>query len=313
MSNISPNEQSPASESVLPAPTAATALAERRIGAVRVVVVNNLLHAGEDLSEVARAEPGFDERAWVKRDRYISGLALANIEHNITNLAESPEILTLHLSEVTEEAVAAFGADAIVLSGTLRDFDYYRPDIVERFGAFVRATSVPVLGICGGHQLVGIAFGANIVTLDRKGQAERRENRLVEYQYRYVKIVKDDPIFERVDDHAGESVSAGRIGRNGILRVWQNHGLMVDRLPDGFVQLASGYLCPLQMMVRREDAQLIYTVQFHIEKSFEDWNRPKSFWDHHVESRDGRVIFENFLIEALRHREALRARDACST
>jgi GMP synthase-like glutamine amidotransferase len=95
-------------------------------------------------------------------------------------------------------------------------------------------------------------------------------------------------------------------GGRRILRVWQNHGLMVDRVPEGFQRLASGYLCPIQMMVRRSPQQLIYTVQFHIEKSFEDYGRPKSFWDHHVESRDGRIIFENFLIQALRHRAASR-------
>jgi GMP synthase (glutamine-hydrolysing) len=309
VTNIYPNESAPSPDAVLPT---AAALGERRIGAIRVIVVNNLIHEEDDFSDVARAEPGFDERAWLKRDRYIAGLALPNIENNIHNLAESPEVLTLHLSEIDEKTVTAFDADAIVLSGTLRDFDYYRPDMVARFGDFVRGTSVPVLGICGGHQLVGLGFGVDVVTLDRKQQAERRDDRLVEYQYRYVKIVHDDPIFHRIDDTAGESVSAGRVGRRGILRVWQNHGLMLDRLPEGFERLASGYLCPIQMMVRRDDRQLIYTVQFHIEKSFEDWNRPKSFWDHHVESRDGRVIFENFLVEALKHREALRARDACS-
>jgi GMP synthase (glutamine-hydrolysing) len=285
---------------------------DRRIGKIRVLIVNNLIHSEEDFSDVARAEPSFDERAWLKRDRYISGLALANIEHNVRNLADEPDVLTLHLSEVTPESVAAFDADAIVLSGTLRDFDYYDPAMIDRFAAFVHETTVPVLGICGGHQLIGLAYDTRVVTLDRLEPSERRDNRLVEYQYRYVKIVKDDPIFDRIDDAAGGAFPAGRVGRRGILRVWQNHGLMVEHLPEGFVQLASGYMCPLQMMVLRSDRQLIYTVQFHIEKSFEDWNRPKAFWDHHVESRDGRIIFENFLVEALKHREALREPDFCS-
>jgi GMP synthase-like glutamine amidotransferase len=307
-----PNEQLMQREELLPATRREVELPRRRIGAIRVVVVNNLIHSRDDFSDVARAEPNFDERTWVKRDRYISSLALANIEQNIRNLADSPEILTLHLSEVSADAIAAFDADAIVLSGTLRDFDLYRPEMLDRFAGFVRETSVPVLGICGGHQLVGLSFGVEIVTLDRKSQAERRTDRLVEYQYRYVKIVHPDPIFDRIDQHAGESINVQRVGRSGILRVWQNHGLMIDRIPEGFVQLAAGYLCPIQMMVRRTDHQLVYAVQFHIEKSFEDWNRPKSFWDHHVESRDGRVIFENFLIEALKHRDALRAQGACS-
>ena len=307
-----PNEQLVVRDDLLPAARREPKRSNRKIGGIRVVIVNNLIHDASDFSDVARAEPTFDEGGWVKRDVYIAGLALNNIEQNIRNLAESPEVLTLHLSEVTRDAIADFDADAVVLSGTLRDFDFYRPDMLEQFGTFVRETNVPVLGICGGHQLVGLAYGAEIVTLDRRGQAEHRQNRLVEYQYRYVKMVHDDPIFDGIDDHRGESINSQRAGRAGILRVWQNHGLMLDRLPNGFVQLASGYLCPIQMMVRRTQCQLVYTVQFHIEKSFEDFNRPKSFWDHHVESRDGRVIFENFLLEALKHREAVRTSGSCS-
>lgn len=303
MSNVVQDE-SAAPSGVIASTISVAPSFNRRIDAIRVVIVNNLLHEAEDLSDVAREDPAFDERAWIKQERYISGLALPNIEKNVKNLAIRPEILTLHLSQVTPEVVADFDADAIVLSGTLRDFDFYRPDMIGRFADFVTKTEVPVLGICGGHQLVGQSFGARIITLDKLLPSERRNNRLVEYQYRYVKILKEDPIFDRIDD-SSESLRSNRHSRTDILRVWQNHGLMVDELPEGFEQLASGYLCPIQMMVKRTDRQLIYTVQFHIEKSFEDWDRPKSFWDHHVESRDGRVIFENFLIEALKHREAL--------
>jgi hypothetical protein len=59
------------------------------------------------------------------------------------------------------------------------------------------------------------------------------------------------------------------------------------------------------MMVKRSEGQLIYTVQFHLEKSFEDWNKNRTRWEHHNESRDGRIIFENFLREALSHAQAL--------
>src|SRR2546430_2848990 len=41
---------------------------------------------------------------------------------------------------------------SIVLSGTLSDFDYYNPDIIRRFARFVVGTTIPVLGICGGHR-----------------------------------------------------------------------------------------------------------------------------------------------------------------
>ena len=84
-----------------------------------------------------------------------------------------------------------------------------------------------------------------------------------------------------------------------VIRVWQNHGLQLANLPNGFKLLARGYLSEQQMMVRRTAKQLIYSVQFHIEKSFQDFNLD-NYWNHRVESRDGRIIFENFLIEAQR-------------
>ena len=87
-----------------------------------------------------------------------------------------------------------------------------------------------------------------------------------------------------------------------MLKVWQNHGLKLDHIPSGFANLAKSYLCDIQALVKRSDGQLVYTVQFHIEKSFEDWNKRPEFWNHRVESRDGRIIFENFLCEALKHR-----------
>lgn len=282
----------------------------RHVDQIRVAIVDNLLRTEEDFSDAAWALPGFDAKQWLKLDRYLSGLAIPNIENNVKNLAERPEFKVFHLSEVSRESIAEYAPDAVVLSGTLRDFDYYDPAMLQRFREFVTTTDIPVLGICGGHQLVGWSFGAEIVTLDRALPAERLANRINEYQYRFVKIVGDDPIFERIDDRSSDDSSPYVVGRQRILRVWQNHGLMVDRIPDGFVNLAVGYLCPIQMMVRRAGRQLIYTVQFHIEKSFEDFGRPKKFWDHSVESRDGRIIFDNFLIEALKHRQALEAADA---
>ena len=157
------------------------------------------------------------------------------------------------------------------------------------------------MGICGGHQLIGLSFGARVVTLDSREQQERRDNRVVEYQYRFVRIIDpDDPIFSGIDNpQSGPWQDYTKEGR--ILRVWQNHGLQLDRVPDDFKLLATSYLCKNQMMVKRSADQLIYSVQFHLEKSFEDWNQNRTRWEHPNESRDGRLLFENFLRLSLAH------------
>ena len=296
---------------------------EKKIGSIRVLVVNDLLRDDSDLSDLARREWGESAAAKLERERYISGLAVDNIVNNITRLVEGPEVRVAHLSEAVR-AAEEFRPEAVVLSGTLSDFDYYDPAMLRRFAAWAVKTTTPILGICGGHQLVGLAFGMPCVTLDNREPGELREGRNFEYQYRFIRITDpEDPIFRGIHEReAGVWQDYTTEGR--ILRVWQNHGLQLPGLPEGFKLLATSYLCKNQMMVKRADGQLIYTVQFHLEKSFQDLTRSlqrinpnlapeerkrllreeasaRTMWAHPNESRDGRLLFENFLLLALEH------------
>ena len=276
---------------------------EKRIEKARVLVVDCLLRDEEDLSDVARSEWGTATSTQIKRERYIAGLALENILGNVERLVKEPVTEVAHLATIATVA-KTFEPDAIVLSGTLRDFDYYNPTVLETFGEFIRTTEVPVLAICGGHQLVGLNFGAKVMTLDRLEQHEQRENRPIEYQYRFIRITDpSDPIFRGMANPSS-NLWQDYTTQAKVLRVWQNHGLQLDRVPEGFKLLATSYLCRNQMMVKRADGQLIYTVQFHLEKSFEDWNKSRTRWEHQNESRDGRILFENFLFLALAHQKS---------
>ena len=273
---------------------------EKQIDKVRVLLVDCLLRDEDDLSDVARAEWGSTASVEIKRERRIARMAMENIESNVERLVKDPETQVAPLASIAV-AAAKFKPDAIVLSGTLRDFDYYNPAVLDTFREFIRPNTIPVLAICGGHQLVGLSFGARVVTLDRLEQHEQRRNRPLEYQYRFIRITEPkDPIFRGINNpSSGVWHDLPEYAR--VLRVWQNHGLQLDRVPEGFALLATSYLCRNQMMVKRSDGQLIYTVQFHLEKSFEDWNKSRTRWEHQNESRDGRVLFENFLQLALAH------------
>ena len=275
---------------------------EKTINTARVLVVDNLLRDENDLSEIARVEFGKNVNSQLKIERQIASLALHNIVTNIQRLVREPITRVVHISEVAETAKES-QPDAIVLSGTLRDFDYYNSELLTGFSDFIHTTTTPVLGICGGHQLIGLSFGARVLTLDQQEQEKRRTNRVTEYQYRFVRIVEpEDPIFTGIDNP--ESRVWQDYTREGrILRVWQNHGLQLDSVPEGFKLLARSYLCRNQMMVKRSDNQFIYSVQFHLEKSFEDWHSNPTRWEHPNESRDGRLLFENFLKLALQNRE----------
>lgn len=274
---------------------------EKKIDYAKVLIVNDLLRYETDLSDLARKEWNGTSKNKLEFERKVSGMACNNIAKNVLRLVKNPKTMTVHLSEV-DDAADQFQPDAIVMSGTYSDFDYYNPEHLERFRVFVNNTRIPILAICGAHQLVAVSFGAGLKTLDDLELAAKRTDRVVEYQYRFIKIVdKSDPIFEGNDDTTS-GIWQEYTTEDDILRVWQNHGVQVDGLPRDFKLLATSYLCKNQMMVKRTEGQLIYCVQFHLEKSFEDWSTNPTRWEHPNESRDGRILFENFLKLALNHR-----------
>lgn len=279
---------------------------EKRIETAKVLIVNCLLRYESDLSDLAKQEWADSLTSKLRLENKIAGMACENIAKNVNRLVKKPRTLTVHLSEI-EEADKSFSPDAIVMSGTLSDFDYYNPLHLKKAEEFLQKTKTPILAICGSHQLVGLAFGCKLKTLDGFDPSEKRTGRIVEYQYRFIKITDvSDPIFAGVAAKNRDSAE-GRVWQDytledDILRVWQNHGLQVDGVPEAFKLLATSYLCKNQMMVKRSDGQLIYSVQFHLEKSFEDWSKNRTRWEHPNESRDGRILFENFLKLALQHK-----------
>jgi GMP synthase-like glutamine amidotransferase len=273
----------------------------RSIDHAKVLIVNSLLRYESDLSPLAHAEWNDTLESKLRFENKVSALACNNIAQNVNRLVLNHKTMTVHVSEIAQ-AVKDFRPDAIVMSGTYSDFDYYNAKHLEAFKRFIHSTEIPLLAICGSHQLVGQSFGSELKTLDELELDEKRTDRVLEYQYRFVKIVdREDPIFDGIDDKV-RGVWQDYTTQDDILRVWQNHGVQVMGVPAGFKLLATSYLCKNQMMVKRSEGQLIYCVQFHLEKSFEDWSKNPTRWEHPNESRDGRILFENFLKLALKHK-----------
>ena len=98
---------------------------EAGIEEARVLVVDNLLRDEDDLSEVALTEFGDSIGPQLKRERQIAGMAMENILANVARLVKRPSTFVTHISDVAA-ATTEFRPHAIVLSGTLRDFDYYK-------------------------------------------------------------------------------------------------------------------------------------------------------------------------------------------
>src|ERR1044072_7538632 len=66
------------------------------IDEARVLVIDNLLRDDRDLSSVARAEWGETLAAEMRRERLIAGMAVGNIQNNISRLVKSPTTHVAH-------------------------------------------------------------------------------------------------------------------------------------------------------------------------------------------------------------------------
>ncbi|MGH2811207.1 MAG: anthranilate synthase component II [Actinomycetota bacterium] len=84
-----------------------------------------------------------------------------NLAQYIGALGADPVVLR---NDVSLEEMEEVGASAVVISpGPGRPEDAgYSVDAVRRFGH-----KVPVLGVCLGHQAIGVAFGGKVVRADR--------------------------------------------------------------------------------------------------------------------------------------------------
>ena len=149
--------------------------------------------------------------------------------------------------------------DAVVLSGSeahltrLEDRAFFEGEI-----EFVRRIDVPVLGICFGHQLIGLAFGAELV----RGP-ERKEPK--------------DVVVEVPD----ELFASWEPGDKLFVAEW--HSDELAQLPPGFIRLATSDYCPIEAM--RHIHRPIFGVQFHPERRPEAW----------LEEWDGLKVLANFL------------------
>lgn len=104
---------------------------------------------------------------------------------------------------------------------------------------FIKSTSTPVLGICFGHQLLGILHGAKIF----RGKEARTSIK--------IDVLKNDILFKDLEN-------------NVIMAEDHTEGI---NLPDGFVHLATSPDYPVEAM--RHHQKNLFGVQFHPEISEE--------------------------------------------
>jgi GMP synthase-like glutamine amidotransferase len=168
---------------------------------------------------------------------------------------------------------------AVVLSGFCRSFEEYDARAFDAVAEFVdSALDMPILAICGSHQLLGFQFNGTLRTsvrlhdepmrLRHPGEPivvpEYHAEYFMERGYYELTLHADDPLFTGC-------------GRPPI--VFESHYCEVKTLPPDFRLIASTPDCRIQAM--RYETRPLVSVQFH----------PEEYTDAFP---DGKAILENF-------------------
>ncbi len=136
--------------------------------------------------------------------------------------------------------------EALVLSGSGTLLYRGLPKRYQSLIELVRTVSTPILGICFGHQLIGITFGSQITHLGTKVEG-----------FKPVRILETTSSAKKRKDLIFRSLP-------NKIYVWQSHFEIVETLPTGFEILASSDESTIEAMVNKKN--LIYGIQFHAER-----------------------------------------------
>jgi GMP synthase (glutamine-hydrolysing) len=179
-------------------------------------------------------------------------------------MREGLEILTEPFHAVSLARVKTLRPSHIILSGQSHPWDRYSADSLAGVFEVIKKARQPILGVCGGHQQMALAFGATVGLMGRLEPGEGYEGAKRERGYFPVET-SNGSLFKGLPRKAN---------------VWHSHFDEVKELPKGFRKTASNEACAIQAMQHKE--RPLFGVQFH----------PELFDDEHP---DGKQILENFL------------------
>lgn len=171
-------------------------------------------------------------------------LVLDNYDSFTYNLVQylgelGAELRVVRNDQVTLDEIAAMQPQAIVLGpgpGTPADAGVTIP-VIQRFGA-----SIPMLGVCLGHQAIGEAYGGDVIRAPR-GVMHGKTSRV---------------------QHDGSGLFAGIESPAEVMRY---HSLVVkhETLPAALEVTATAIDDPTEIHALRHRAHPVYGVQFHPE------------------------------------------------
>ena len=171
--------------------------------------------------------------------------------------------LVQYYADVRPEKVKALGIKAVVFSGYSTGLNEHKLDSFKGIYELAREGQMPMIGFCGGHQLVAELWAAhNDKKLTRMGSYPIRKLRkcepdhnpayhpgqFKEWGFYPIRIVRPDPLLD---------------GLPNPFMACEYHMREVKKLPRDFVLLASTK--EVRVQAYRHKTRPIYGTQFHCE------------------------------------------------
>jgi len=159
------------------------------------------------------------------------------------------------LADVSPARLAEAAPAAVVIGGNTTDWAEYEDDALAGLLAAIRAASVPILGICAGHQLIGLAHEAPWAPLGPLQPGE------VDPDPRFVPGQRKQRGFLPVQLDLACPLFAGLAPSAAF---FQSHYCRLEEVPAGFVARAASPWSPIQAIERVD--RPVFGVQFHPER-----------------------------------------------
>ena len=176
----------------------------------------------------------------------------------------------VRFADVSPAQVARLAPTAIVIGGSTADWTAYDVAMLTGLLQTIRVAPVPILGICAGHQLVGLAHGAPWGPLGGLQEGE------VDPDPRFVPGQRKQRGFLPVWVDQGCPLFRGL---EPAIDVFQSHYWQLEDVPRGFVARARSPWSAIQAIERLD--RPVFGVQFHPER-------------HDAAHPHGEVVLRNF-------------------
>ena len=192
------------------------------------------------------------------------GVSPREIRAALEQLRSETPIVMEHYKDVSLRRVNELSPSHIILSGQSHPWTSYTPESLAGVFEVIHEAQQPILGVCGGHQQIALAYGSTLGIMKRIEPGEGYEG-----------AVKLRGFYDVETD--GEGIFASLPRR---VTVWQSHYEEVKELPENFELTASSETSRIEAM--QHASRPLFSVQFH----------PELFDEEHPH---GKSIMENFL------------------